>query len=139
MERGYINRIRTATLAPTDSAASWVKALPAIGDAKSLFPPFESKGRFRSYGAQCAMHDSSHERQLFTSYVFARFSIRSFAAGFSVRAVMRVLGTRGQPTPVENATMATIRGHVGSGRRGLTCQFPATAWTTSGRTGSSSN
>ena len=54
-------------------------------------------------------------RPLFTGYLFARFSVADSlrAVAFS-RGVLRVLGTRGQPTPVEDGIIASIRERVGS-------------------------
>ena len=53
-------------------------------------------------------------RPLFTGYLFARFSVPDSlrAVAFS-RGVLRVLGTRGQPAPVEDNIIASIRERVG--------------------------
>jgi transcription antitermination factor NusG len=54
-------------------------------------------------------------RPLFSGYLFGRFCVATLLRGVSyTRGVIRVVGGRGRPWPVDEAIIADIREHIGS-------------------------
>jgi|SRR5579859_5185593 len=65
------------------------------------------------------------ELPLFTGYVFCKFSIEVRAPIITTTGVIRIVGTRSQPVPVENSEIEAVRAVITSGFRTQPHPYPA--------------